>query len=52
MGFPLDYEVACLCKGQQSGDAYLDLHHNLIGNSGGHRLDPQGAFPSTGTDNG
>ena len=33
MGFPLDYTAACLPKGQQKGENYLDVRHSLIGNS-------------------
>eukprot|EP00435_Cladocopium_sp_Y103_P032749 s505_g8.t1 len=33
MGFPVDYTLACLPKGQQKGEAYLDTRHTLVGNS-------------------
>lgn len=33
MGFPIDYTSACLPKGQQKGEIYLDTRHTLVGNS-------------------
>jgi len=33
MGFPVDYTAACLPKGQQKGEAYVDVRSTLVGNS-------------------
>ncbi len=33
MGFPLHYTAACLPKGQQQGQKFLDTRHSLIGNT-------------------
>ena len=33
MGFPVGYTEACVAKGLQKGDSYLDIRHTLIGNS-------------------
>ena len=33
MGFPVGYTGACVPKGQQKGESYLDSRHSLVGNS-------------------